>query len=100
MFTRSKDKHKPINIQTYNSDWVLTNTILKSYKNSEHIKLESVVCSKGTFTVRETDHPQHKTHLCPIQDKAYKTTFVKYLRMDGKFEETRLDKLHQVKYLY
>ena len=71
---------------------------MKSYKNSGHIKLQSVLCTRGTFNVKENDHPQFRTYLCPIQDDAYKTTFIKYLRMDGKIEETRLDKLHQVTY--
>ena len=96
MFTRNKEKHKPGSVLLWGNVCYITNPILKSFKNSEHIKLQGVVCLKGTYTVRETDSPSLRTHLCLKDDDVYKTTFIRYLQIDGKFEETRLDKLFLV----
>ena len=67
---------------------------LKKYKNGETVTLNEVVCQSGThklLNLNERDY--HKIVLCPDNEDVFKSTFVRYFRLDGKPEERRLDRL-------
>ena len=74
----------------------ITFKILKSLKNSDTVTLKEVICPNGSYKLPKDD--KLRMELCRKPTDADKTTFVRYYRLDGKPEESRIDKLFKVKY--
>ena len=71
--------------------------LLKKYKHGETVKLIKVTCQKGIYNIAHFDEKKWlKINLCADEEDATKTSFIHYLRLDGKPEELRLDKLQRV----
>ena len=68
---------------------------LQTFKNSESVTIKRVTCGRGTFTVLKTSNKRSRMFLGTSVD-VVKETFIHYERLDGKFEEIRLDHLCQV----
>ena len=101
MFKKSKEKSKiPTSVPSYDNECYITTDILKALTNGEYITLKKVICEKGTYEISDSVCPSSRLHLCRYDRNhanVFKTTSVKYVRDDGKPEETRLDKLFEVK---
>ena len=63
---------------------------LQTFKNSESVTIKRVTCGRGTFTVLKTSNKRSRMFLGTSVD-VVKETFIHYERLDGKFEEIRLD---------
>ena len=80
----------------------LTRKTLESYQNSETVKLREVICQLGNFDISELEKKtererRHRVLLvCPVGEHPLETTFIRYDRLDGKHEETRIDKIIEV----
>ena len=101
MFKKSKEKSKiPTSVPSYDNECYITTDILIALTNGEYITLKKVIYEKGIYEISDSVHPSSRLHLCSYDANhanVFKTTFVKYVRNDGKPEETKLDKLFQVK---
>ena len=71
--------------------------MLLAFKNSETIKLKKIICTNGLFDIKNDDKPEMQIPLCKQSEDVLKSTFICYIRNDGKIQESRLDKLYQVR---
>ena len=75
----------------------LTRKILHSYKNIETVELKELLCQLGKYDISTytRENKEKRMFLCP-KGEAFNTTFIRYNRLDGKPEETRIDKVIEV----
>ena len=75
---------------------------LKKFNNGQTVKIKEIICDDGgedgLWTKDIFDDTSEATifHLGPEGVDVYKTTFIRYERLDGKQEEIRLDRLQKV----
>ena len=74
-------------------EYYITQKMLQNYKNHEAIIVKSIHCQKGTYVINRSPKPSERFFLCKAGINAFDTTFICYERIDGKLENTRLDKL-------
>ena len=88
-------KHQPLLLKQ-SGYWCITTPILLGFKNSDQVTLKNIACIEGFYDVRNNDDKNLTRRLCRYDEDVSKTTFIWYIRNDGKVQETRLDKLSQV----
>ena len=83
-----------------NKRFYLTKKFLTKLNNGDTVLLREIVYSKGRQPVGATSNPSARIYLCSQDEDVGKSTFIRYECCDGKFEETRLDKLLKVRKLF
>ena len=96
MLTMWKKKKDYFRFPHENGNHYTTIQFLKSLANSELVRLRKVIGLTHAWHVTATPNLTKPMYLCRKGSDVLRSTFVQYERIDGKPEETRIDRLIQV----
>lgn len=78
------------------NNYYITIESLKKCKYGETIELTEVLSNNGTYKIEDKESRSSEKLFLSHEKNVFKTTFIRYRRLDGKPEETRLDHIQQV----